>query len=274
MFKNFLNNQGKKMKLVGLLILAGLVGCSPDANLKEKMAAAIKENPSIVTDAIKANPVAFVEAFQEAARNAQMEMAKKAEDDEKKKMEESFNNPLAPAFRNDETIRGNKDGQIVLVEYSDFECPFCKRGFETVMYILKKYDGKIKFVYKHLPLSFHQNATIGARYYEACRLQGNDKAFKFHDLVYENQRSLTGGGEKFLQTMAQKAGCDMKKVAKDINDPKVQARIAEDEKEAAKFGMQGTPGFILNGVPIKGAYPQSHFENIVNELVKRGKLKI
>lgn len=261
------------MKLVGLLILAALVGCSPEGNLKEKMAAAIKENPSIVTDAIKANPVAFVEAFQEAARNAQMEMAKKAEEDEKKKMEESFNNPLAPAFRNDESIRGNKDGQIVLVEYSDFECPFCKRGFETVLSLLKKYDGKIKFVYKHLPLSFHQNANIASRYYEAIRLQDKQKAFKFHDLVYENQRSLSNG-EKFLKTMAEKAGADMKKVAKDINDPKVAARIAEDEKEAAKFGMQGTPGFILNGVPIKGAYPQAHFEQIINELVKRGKLKI
>jgi protein-disulfide isomerase len=201
-------------------------------------------------------------------------MAKKAEEEEKKKMEESFNNPLAPAFRSDEAIRGNKDGQIVLVEYSDFECPFCKRGYDTVLALLKKYDGKVKFVYKHLPLSFHQSAKLGAQYYEACRLQSNEKAFKFHDLVFENQRSLSGGGEKFLKTMAQKAGCDMNKVAKDIKDPKVAARIAEDEKEAASFGMQGTPGFVLNGVPIKGAYPISHFEQIIQELVKRGKLKI
>jgi protein-disulfide isomerase len=273
MRKNFIITKGIKMKLVGLLILSILVGCSPDAKFKEKLAAAIKENPSIVTDAIKANPLAFVEAFQEAAKNAQGEMAKRAEEEEKKKLEESYNNPLVAEFRKDESFRGNKNGQIVLVEYSDFECPFCKRGFETVMSLLKKYDGKIKFVYKHLPLSFHQNANMGARYYEACRLQGDEKAFKFHDLVYENQRSISNG-EKFFKAMAEKAGCDMKKVAKDINDPKVAARISEDEKEAAKFGMQGTPGFVLNGVPIKGAYPQSHFEQIIGELVKRGKITL
>lgn len=261
------------MKLVGLLILTILVGCSPDAKFKEKLAAAIKENPTIVTDAIRANPLAFVEAFQDAAKNAQGEMAKRAEEEEKKKMEDSFNNPLVPALRADESIRGNKNGQIVLVEYSDFECPFCKRGYETVLSLLKKYDGKIKFVYKHLPLSFHQNANIASRYYEAIRMQDEQKAFKFHDLVYENQRSLNNG-EKFLKVMAEKAGADMKKVAKDINDPKVAARISEDEKEAAKFGMQGTPGFILNGVPIKGAYPQSHFEQIIGELVKRGKITL
>ncbi len=262
------------MKLVGLLILGVLVGCSPDAKLKEKMAAAIKENPTIVTDAIRANPVAFVEAFQDAARNAQQEMAKKAEEEEKKKLEDSYNNPLQPEFRADESFRGSKEGQIVLVEYSDFECPFCKRGYDTVMSLLKKYDGKIKFVYKHLPLSFHQHAAMGAKYYEACRMQGSDKAFKFHDLVFDNQRSLQGGGEKFFQTMAKQAGCDLKKVAKDINDPKVAARISQDEKEAAKFGMQGTPGFLLNGVPVKGAYPQTHFEMIISELEKRGKLKL
>ncbi len=261
------------MKLVGLLILSILVGCSPDAKFKEKLAAAIKENPAIVTDAIRANPLAFVEAFQDAAKNAQGEMAKRAEEEEKKKMEESFNNPLEPTIRADESIRGSKNGQIVLVEYSDFECPFCKRGFETVLSLLKKYDGKMKFVYKHLPLSFHQNANIASRYYEAIRLQDEQKAFKFHDLLYENQRSLSNG-EKFLKAMAEKVGADMKKLAKDINDPKVAARIAEDEKEAAKFGMQGTPGFVLNGVPIKGAYPQTHFEQIISELVKRGKLTL
>ena len=262
------------MKLIGLLMLSILVSCSPDSKLNEKIAAAIKANPSIVTDSIKANPVAYIEAFQEAAKNAQGAMAKKAEAEEQKKLEDSYNNPLTPVIRNDESIRGNKNGQIVLVEYSDFECPFCKRGYDTVMSLLKKYDGKIKFVYKHLPLSFHQNARMGARYYEACRMQGDEKAFKFHDLVFENQRSVSGGGEKFMKDMAQKEGCDMKKVATALKDPKVEARISEDEKEAAKFGMQGTPGFVINGVPVKGAYPQTHFEQIVSELEKRGKLKL
>ena len=66
----------------------------------------------------------------------------------------------------------------------------------------------------------------------------------------------------------------MGKLKKDVNSKKVKERIAEDMKEAASFGFQGTPGFILNGVPIKGAYPVGEFVKIIDELVKRGKLKL
>jgi protein-disulfide isomerase len=254
-----------------MLVIALLFGCAPDA---KKLSSLIKDNPSIVTESIKAHPLEYITAFQDAARASQMEMAKKAEEDEKKKLEEAYVHPLTPNIRKDEAIRGAKNGPIYLVEYSDFECPFCRRGFETVMGLLKKYDGKITFVYKHLPLSFHQMATISAKYYEAIRLQDPAKAFKFHDLVFENQRSLGNGGEKFLKSMAQKAGADMKKLEKDINDPKIASRIKEDEEEAGKFGMQGTPGFVINGVPVKGAYPLEHFEQIIQELKKRGKISI
>jgi protein-disulfide isomerase len=74
--------------------------------------------------------------------------------------------------------------------------------------------------------------------------------------------------------MAKKTGANMKKLAKDIKDPKLQARIDADQKEAASFGMQGTPGFVVNGVPIKGAYPKDHFVKIIDELKKRGKISI
>jgi len=262
------------VKFLGLsFLILGLFGCMSDAQFKEKLAKTLKENPKVLTEAIEKNPVEIITAFQNAVKDAQQNMAKTRDDDEKKQLEEGHSNPLVPVLRDDETIRGPKDAPLTLVEYSDFECPFCARGYTTVMELMAKYGNKIRFIYKHLPLSFHEQAMLASQYYEAVRLQGADKAFKFHDEIYKNQRKLKNG-EAFLKEAAKMAGADLKKVAKDISSKEVLARIEADQQEAAKFGMQGTPGFVLNGVPVRGAYPTSHFNNIVEELKKRGKLNL
>lgn len=260
------------MKLSLLSLLAAMMlfsGCVNEKQLGEM----IKKNPSIITDAIKENPTAFIEALNEAVKKAQADQRSKQEEEEKKKLEASFENPLVPEIRSDELIRGTKGAPIVVVEYSDFECPFCRRGFNTVMELLEKYKGKIQFVYKHLPLSFHPMAMPASKYYEALRLQDEQKAIKFHDEIYENQGKLKNG-EKFLQEAAKKVGANMSKLKKDLESEAVTARIEADMEEANKYGFQGTPGFLLNGIPIKGAYPVSHFEDIIAKLKAKGKLKL
>lgn len=259
--------------LVVFLSAALLASCTSDEKLKEQMTKILKDDPKVLTEAIEKHPAEFIEALQKAAKNAQEEMGKRREEEEKKKLEESFDKPLVAEIRKDESIRGPKDAPITLVEYSDFECPFCSRGFETVQGLLKKYDGKIRFIYKHLPLSFHEQAMISARYYEAVRMQDEKKAFAFHDEIFKNQRKLKNG-EAFLQATAKQVGADMARLKKDLNSDAITKRIEADQKEAANFGMQGTPGFLLNGVPVRGAYPTEYFVNLVDELQKRGKLKL
>ncbi len=265
------------MKFVKLLVVflsaSLLASCTSDEKLKEQMAKILKDDPKVLTEAIEKHPAEFIEALQKAAKNAQEEMGKNREAEEKKKLEESFDKPLVAEIRKDEAIRGPKDAPITLVEYSDFECPFCSRGYETVQALLKKYDGKIRFIYKHLPLSFHEQAMISAKYYEAIRLQDEKKAFAFHDEIFKNQRKLKNG-EAFLQATAKQVGADMGRLKKDLNSAAVTKRIEEDQKEAGSFGMQGTPGFLINGVPVRGAYPAEYFVTIVDELQKRGKLKL
>jgi len=253
--------------------LALVASCTSDEKLKQQMSKMLAEDPKILAQAIESHPVEILEALQKAAKNAQGAMEKKRDEDEKKKLEESFEKPLIAEIRSDEAIRGNKDGVITLVEYSDFECPFCSRGYETVVALMKKYEGKIRFIYKHLPLSFHEQAMISSQYYEAIRLQSVDKAFKFHDEIFKNQRKLKNG-KAFLDATAKAVGADMNKLKKDIDSQEVKTRIEQDMQEAAKFGMQGTPGFLFNGVPVRGAYPAEYFDGIAAELVKRGKLKL
>ncbi len=255
--------------VVGVLLAA----CTSEQKIKEQVAKALKDDPKILAEAIEKNPAEIIDALQKAARSAQDELAKKRDEDDKKKLEESFDKPLVAVIRADESIRGIKGAPITLVEYSDFECPFCTRGFETVQQILKQYEGKVQFVYKHLPLSFHEQAMISAQFYEAIRLQDPKKAFAFHDEVFKNQRKLKNG-RSFLEATAKQVGADMNKLKKDVDSDVVKNRIAEDMKEAAEFGMQGTPGFLLNGVPVRGAYPIDHFVQIIEELKKRGKLTL
>jgi protein-disulfide isomerase len=258
------------MKL-GLVLLLGLslLGCTSKDQLKKMLA----EDPTILTEAIEKNPSVILEALNKAVRKAQEEEGKKRQDEEKKQLEDSYNNPLQPVLRADEAIRGTKGAPLVLVEYSDFQCPYCARGFETVLKLLEKFKGKIQFVYKHLPLDFHPQAMIASQYYEALRLQSEEKAFAFHDKLYKDQGKLKNG-EAFLKDLAKSVGGDMAKLAKDINSEAVLKRIKEDEEEAKKFNFQGTPGFVFNGVPVRGAYPAEHFEQIAEELKKRGKVKL
>ncbi len=258
------------MKLLSLLFILCLSVTSCQVN-KEQLKEILKKNPDVLTDAIKENPDTFIEALNEAVKSAQAGQAKKRQDEEKKQLEDSFNNPLKAQIRDDEMFRGNEDAKITLIEYSDFECPYCKRGYSTVMELMEKYKGEIRFVYKHLPLSFHPNAMPASQYYEALRLQKEELAAKFHDELYENQGKLRQG-EKFFKTVAKKLGANMTKLAKDVKSEEVQKRIDEDLAEAKKFGFNGTPGFLLNGVPVRGAYPASHFDGIIEELKKRGKI--
>jgi protein-disulfide isomerase len=248
-------------------------GCTSEKQLKEQVKKIIKEDPEIIISAVESKPVQFMEALQKAAKNAQAEMAKQREEEETKQLEENYSNPLKANVRSDESIRGDKNAPLELIEYSDFECPYCARGYETVTELMKKYGVQIKFMYKHLPLSFHQNAMIASQYYEAIRLQSNEKAWEFHDEIFKNQAKLKGG-EEFLKGLAKKLKVDMTKLSKDINSEAVLNRIKEDQEEAAKFGFQGTPGFLINGIPVKGAYPSSHFDGIIEELKKRNLVKL
>jgi protein-disulfide isomerase len=265
----------KTFRRLAILTLSTIfiTGCSSDKDLKDQMARILLANPKIITEAIEKNPAEFITALQNAAKNAQESMGKKREEEERLQLEESFNKPLMADLSNDVASIGPSNAPITLVEYSDFECPFCLRGNDTVKGLMTKYPGKIRFIYKHLPLSFHEQAMISAQYFEAIRKQSNEKAFQFHDEIFKNQSKLKNG-KAFLDSVAKNLGIDMNKLKIDVSSESVKNKIGSDVAEAAKFGMQGTPGFLLNGIPVRGAYPVDYFVNLIDELQKRGKLKL
>lgn len=238
-----------------------LSGCKPSSkDLKE----AIEKDPSIVFVAIEKDPEKFIEVVNAAARNAQEKGAEKQAQDETKKRDEEFANPLKPEIDEARAFKGNKSAKVTIVEYSDFECPFCSRGYQTVKEVIKAYPNDVRVLFKHLPLDFHPKAMPAAKYFEAIARQDQAKAYQFHDMVFEDQGSLKSKGEDFLKATAKKLGMDMKKLEADLKDESLMKRIQADIDEASKFGINGTPGFIINGVSLRGAYPFPEFKSIID----------
>ncbi len=257
-----------------LAIMALLASCAgDDKKVEEQVARILENNPEIIIKALEKKPYEFMESLQKIAKSAQSQMAQRRAEEEKKELEESFDNPKVPSITDNDNIRGDKNAPITLVEFSDFECPFCSRGYDSVVKLMEKYEGKIKFVYKHLPLEFHPNAMTAAMYMEALKIQSMDKGWKFHDTLFKNQ-SKVKNGENYFKSVAKDIGADMKKLQADLKSEKIKNKIQADMQEAQKLGFSGTPGFLLNGVPVSGALPPEHFVQIIDELQKRGKVNL
>jgi protein-disulfide isomerase len=117
----------------------------------------------------------------------------------------------------------------------------------------------------------HAQARPAAQYFEAIALQSSKKAFAFHDKVFLGQDKLTADREAFLEATAKAVGADVARLKKDIGSEKVLARIASDEKLAQEIGFTGTPGFVVGGVVLKGAYPAETFEKIIEHRLSKKK---
>ncbi len=246
--------------IYGLFFLA-LFGCAPNAGQLKKT---LSENPDILFEVIEKNPDQFLDVVNKAAREAQSRARKKAEDDEKQEMEAEFKNPKTPVISDSRAILGNKSAPVTIVEYSDFECPYCARGHSTMKKVMEEYGDKVRIIFKHLPLDFHPKAEPAARYFEAIAKQSGEKAYKWHDEVFENQQDFKSQGEEFMKSVAKKLGVDMGKLSKDIDSEDVKATVKADMEEAKKFGMSGTPGYLVNGVSLKGAYPFEAFKEVID----------
>ncbi|PIT99331.1 MAG: thiol:disulfide interchange protein [Bdellovibrionales bacterium CG10_big_fil_rev_8_21_14_0_10_45_34] len=249
-------------KFIAFLLPLALVACSPS---KDQLKKVLEENPEILTNAFEKNPVEILDALNNAAREAQKKQAERQEEDSKKAAEEEFNNPKQPALEG-RAAWGPADAPITIVEYSDFQCPFCSRGYATINELKEKYKGKVRFIYKHLPLPNHPLAQPAAEYFEAIALQSVEKAYKFHDLLFENQSKLS---KSYMEETAKKVGADLAKLKKDLKADSVKKNIEADMAEANKFEIFGTPGFLVNGVSVKGAYPTSHFVTIIDRHLEK-----
>ncbi len=251
-----LTKRNIKTSVLTLLLIPFLVSCGP-AFLKKM----ISDNPDIVIDSIKENPDKYMEALAQAQQAYTMKRRKKQRQNEQTEREEEFQNPKQPDVSGKRVWFGDKNAPITIVEYSDFQCGFCGRASKTVEKILKDYKGKVRVLYKHLPLPSHPQAMIAAQYYEAVGRQDSKKAKMFHDKIFAKQGDLSKG-EPFLKGLAGDLSVDMKQLQRDLK--KVEEVVRKDSQEASQFGFSGTPGFLVGGVSVAGAFPYPHFKEIID----------
>jgi protein-disulfide isomerase len=161
-------------------------------------------------------------------------------------------------------VRGGENAAVTIVEWSDFQCPFCNRVTPTLAKIEEEYGDRVRFVFKHLPLSIHPQAKAAHAASEAAFKQG--KFWEMHDLIFANQRDLA---VPTLEGHAVAIGLDMVKFRRDVQAEDVAKRINEDLEQAATLGVSGTPSFFINGKFLSGAQPFANFKRVIDEALEK-----
>ncbi len=242
-----------------VFILLSTVSCS-----KQYIQKILEDNPDILVSVIKKHPKKVLNALNEASLEYRKKQAEEAQKSQATKREDEFKNPKKPVLGEKRAYFGDKNAPITVVEYSDFRCGYCKRAHEgAVMQILKEYDGKVRVLYKHFPVLSPQSRKA-AQYYEAITQLDASKSKMFHDKIFERQGDLQS--DKFLDELVKEVGLSVTKVKSKLDD--AEAVVKADEEEARKFGVSGTPSFLVGGISLSGAQPFSEFKSIIDRLIK------
>lgn len=177
--------------------------------------------------------------------------------------------PEQPAIRNvsigDSPIKGSKDARVTIIEFSDYECPFCGRYFqETYAQLKKDYidTGKVKYVFKDFPLSFHESAQKAAEAARCVREQKGDFGyFAMHDKLFSSQDQLSVENYK---NWARELGVDGSKYDSCLDSGKYAQAVQSDLEYGQQVGVEGTPAFFINGKLVSGAQPYSVFKQAID----------
>lgn len=155
---------------------------------------------------------------------------------------------------------GPEDAPITIIEFSDFECPYCQRHFlETFDKLFDAYEGQIRYEFRHLPLSFHENAFPAA---EASLCAHEQGAFwPFHDYLYSGELGL--GKEAYLE-YAERLNLDIDEFTTCVEENRYEEQVKADIQAASILGVQATPTFFINDVKLEGAYPFEDFARIID----------
>ncbi|MCL1473979.1 DsbA family protein [Argonema antarcticum] len=251
---NFLKLANKALRLAALLMLCLAMFCwsvpaqaasriSPQ--LEEQVLQILRQHPEVILES--------VQAYQEQQQK-QIQQTRQAF------VEQIKTNPKAVIGESPTT--GASEPKIVLLEFSDFECPYCSKANTTLKQFIAKHQDEVTLVYKHFPLiSIHPEAMSAAKAAWAAGQQG--KFWEYHDALFTQQDKL---GEALYLDIAQNMNLDLDKFDRDRN--LADTAIQKDMQLAERLGLSGTPFFVMNGEIFSGAVQLSDMENILARVSK------
>jgi protein-disulfide isomerase len=202
----------------------------------------------------------YIEATKDNKKNAPA--AKEPDEGEKEDTSTVFRIPVGTS-----PVLGSPNALVTIVEFSDFQCPFCSRVEPTLKSIREKYGDKVRLVWKNEPLPFHPHAEPAAEVAIEARTEKGDKGFwELHDKLYENQKDLS---DDTIVKEAAEIGVSAEKAKKAMTDHTHKKVLDADADLAEDFQANGTPHFFVNGRRLVGAQPQEKFEAIIDEEIKK-----
>jgi protein-disulfide isomerase len=169
--------------------------------------------------------------------------------------------PFRVEVSTDGPVRGPAEAPVTIVEFEDFQCPYCRRVQSTLDQVLVRYNGKVKLVHRDFPLASLHPKSHDA--HEAARCAGEQgKFWEFRDLLY------TGVGQAISEQIndyAERLKLDSDAFKTCVAGGKYKAAVRKDEEEGARLGVEGTPAFFINGRAFSGAQPEANFAQIIDE---------
>ncbi|MCR4278659.1 MAG: DsbA family protein [bacterium] len=166
-----------------------------------------------------------------------------------------------PDVDSEDHILGNVNAPVTLVEYSDFECPFCLRHLDTLNQVMADYPNDVRLVYRHFPLSFHPEAQKAAEASECASKQG--KFWEMHDAIFAENAKGSMSVQRW-KDVARELGLNGADFDSCLDSGETADRIASDLQEGTVAGIAGTPGTFVNGSLIEGAVPYATFKSIID----------
>ena len=172
--------------------------------------------------------------------------------------------PKRPVFNvqvGDAPFLGGAGAKVTVVEFSDFQCPFCAKGADIMNSLKKAYGNKIKIAFKQFPLPFHKDAKLASQA-ALCAFEQKDAFWKMHDLMFADQQKLK------IEDLVVKAGMarvDGEKVKGCLGQNKYLAKVEKDIQQGKQLGVKSTPTFFVNGMIVNGAQPLEVFKQIIDE---------
>lgn len=216
----------------------------------------LQDNPNLILDILRQNSEAVLDIAQQGSnlrRKHNLE-AQWQEDMDKKKDVKLADRP----------VWGNPKAPVQIVAFSDFSCHYCEQASKTIDAIMKDYGPDVSFVFKHLPLDDKGPGAQASIWFIAIAQQNEPAAWEFYKTMYANRDRLLGEGEPFIKETAQKLNLDMKRLEKDLQSKKVKEIMSQDQEDAQKLGVEGTPYFLVNNLVIRGALPLELFKTAVD----------
>lgn len=224
--------------------------------LRQELQTLFEKHPELILDVLREHSEAVLDIAQAGSRQRQH-----------KALREQWAKDITIPKNVDiqgRPIKGDPNAPVTIVAFSDFTCPYCQQASGLMKSVLANYKGKVRYVFKQLPLASHPHARLASAYYVAASKQSPEKAWALYDKLFSGRDALMKKGESYLVAAAAEVGLDIEQLALDAESAEVDAILKQDKAEAERLGMQGTPYFLVNNIMIRGALPLEMFADAID----------